>query len=110
MSRRGTGWVPPAAAEAAHDTLGGALAVAQQLPDRVGAALVEAAQAAFTNGLQVTAAIGAVVAIGIAILATTLLRSVRTGSGSEGQPGLEPDGTVPAGASVEVLDPACAES
>jgi MFS transporter, DHA2 family, multidrug resistance protein len=102
--------VPPAAAEAARDTLGGALAVAQQLPDRVAAALVEAAQAAFTNGLQVTAAIGAVVAIGIAILATTLLRSVRMGSGSEEQPGLEPDGTVPAGASVEVLDPACAQS
>jgi MFS transporter, DHA2 family, multidrug resistance protein len=102
--------VPPAAAEAAHDTLGGALAVAQQLPDRVAAALVEAAQAAFTNGLQVTAAIGAVVTIGIAILATTLLRSVRAGSGSEEKPGLEPDGTVPAGAAVEVLDPACAES
>jgi MFS transporter, DHA2 family, multidrug resistance protein len=102
--------VPPAAAEAEHDTLGGALAVAQQLPDRVAAALVEAAQAAFTNGLQVTAAIGAVVTIGIAILATTLLRSVRAGSGSEEKPGLEPDGTVPAGAAVEVLDPACAES
>ena len=36
--------VPAAAADAARDTLGGALAIAQTLPDAVGTALVEVAQ------------------------------------------------------------------
>jgi MFS transporter, DHA2 family, multidrug resistance protein len=58
--------VPLAAADAARDTLGGALAVAQELPGRRGQGLVDAAQSAFTKGLQLSAGIGAVVAIGIA--------------------------------------------
>jgi MFS transporter, DHA2 family, multidrug resistance protein len=82
--------VPPEAAEAARDTLGGALSAAQHLPDQVGGALVEAARTAFTQGLEMTATIGAVVALGIAILAATLLRDVRAGSESEEQPDLEP--------------------
>jgi MFS transporter, DHA2 family, multidrug resistance protein len=58
--------VPLAAADAARDTLGGALAVAQELPGRLGQGLVDAAQSAFTQGVQLSPGIGAVVAIGIA--------------------------------------------
>jgi DHA2 family multidrug resistance protein-like MFS transporter len=75
--------VPSQAAAAAGDTLGGAVGVAHQLPDELGAALLGAARAAFTMGLQVTAAISAVVAVGIAVLATFLLRGVRASSQAE---------------------------
>ncbi|MDQ3958004.1 MAG: MFS transporter [Actinomycetota bacterium] len=75
--------IPTAAAEAARDTLGGALAVAQQLPDELGRGLVDAANGAFTQGLHLTAAVGAVVALSIAALVATLLRNVRPGSAPE---------------------------
>src|SRR6266542_83124 len=64
--------IPSQAAAAARDTLGGAVGVAGQLPADVGAALLATAREAFTMGLQVTAAISAAVAIGIAVLATVL--------------------------------------
>lgn len=72
--------VPQSAAEAARDTLGGALAVAKQLPDRLGADVLAAAREAVTHGMQLTATTSATVAAGIAILATVLLRRVRTSS------------------------------
>jgi MFS transporter, DHA2 family, multidrug resistance protein len=72
--------VPGRAAAAARDTLGGAVGVAGQLPADVGAALLTTAREAFAMGLQVTAAISAVVAIGIAVGATVLLRDVRGAS------------------------------
>ena len=75
--------VPSQAAAAAQDTLGGAVGVAGHLPGGAGAALLAAARAAFTTGLQVTAAISAAAAIGIAVLATVLLRSVRGASQAE---------------------------
>ena len=66
----------PADAEAvARDTLGSAVAVAGQLPDQVGAALLDTARAAFVHGMQLTSAIAAVVAVGLAILAVFMLRS-----------------------------------
>ena len=82
-----------AAVDAARDTLGGALAVAQQLPDRVGQGLVEGAQAAFTQGFHLTAATGAAIAIAMAVLVAVLLRDARTGSepdvvGCDEDPGL----------------------
>jgi DHA2 family multidrug resistance protein-like MFS transporter len=77
-----TGAIPtglsPEAAEAARDTLGGALAVAGQLPDQLGAGLLDAAREAFAQSLQLTAATSAVVAMGIALLAAVLLRRVGT--------------------------------
>jgi DHA2 family multidrug resistance protein-like MFS transporter len=79
--------VPPQAAEATRDTLGGAVAAANQLPDRLGAALLDTAREAFTQGLHLTFAISAALAVGIAILAAVLLRGVRPGSQPEGQPG-----------------------
>jgi DHA2 family multidrug resistance protein-like MFS transporter len=68
--------VPTQAAVAARDTLGGAVSVAARLPADMGAALLAASREAFTTGLQVTAGISAVVAVGIAVLATVMLRDV----------------------------------
>jgi DHA2 family multidrug resistance protein-like MFS transporter len=73
--------VPQAAADAARDTLGGALAVAQELPGRASEALLDAANAAFTQGLHISAAIGATIALAMAVLVATMLRGVRTGGG-----------------------------
>src|SRR3712207_7140452 len=47
--------VPFGAAEAAKDTLGGAVAAADELPDRLGAGLLVAARQAFTPGMHLTA-------------------------------------------------------
>ncbi|HJT99933.1 MAG TPA: MFS transporter, partial [Actinomycetes bacterium] len=83
--------VPAPASAAARNTLGGAVAVAQQLPADVGAGLLDAAREAFTTGLQVTAGISAVVAIGIAVLATVMLRDVpRTGDAEPAEPPAAP--------------------
>jgi DHA2 family multidrug resistance protein-like MFS transporter len=87
--------VPSEAAEATRDTLGGAVAAADQLPDRVGAGLLDTAREAFTQGLQVTAITSAAIVLGMAILAAVLLRNVRTGSESEGLAGREPDAAIP---------------
>ena len=51
--------IPAEVADAARDTLGGALAIAQTLPDALGAALVAAAQVAFIDALHVVAAVAA---------------------------------------------------
>lgn len=86
--------IPPEAAEVARDTLGGALAVAEQLPAQLGAALREAARRAFVEGFQVTVITGAVVLVGLAFLTAILLRHVRAASEREGQPELAPSGAV----------------
>jgi DHA2 family multidrug resistance protein-like MFS transporter len=80
--------VPTEAATMARDTLGAAVAVARQLPDGLGVALLEVARDAFVQGMQLTAAISAVVAIGIAILAVVMLRHVPPSSESQDQAGL----------------------
>jgi DHA2 family multidrug resistance protein-like MFS transporter len=74
--------VPAEAATVARDTLGGAVAVAAQLPGQVGTTLVEVAREAFVGGMQLAAGISAVVAIGVAVLAVVMLRNVRS-SGAE---------------------------
>ena len=66
--------VPGELAETARDTLGGALEVAAQLPEQTGAALLGAARAAFTQGLQITAVTSAVIVLAMAVLVTGLLR------------------------------------
>jgi DHA2 family multidrug resistance protein-like MFS transporter len=68
--------IPDAAADVARDTLGGAVGVAEQLPDPVGSALLAVARGAFVDGMQVAAAISAVVAIIVAGLALALLRGI----------------------------------
>jgi DHA2 family multidrug resistance protein-like MFS transporter len=71
--------VPAGTADAARDTLGGAVAAAGQLSSRAGDLLLGAAREAFTQGLHLAFAISAAVAIGVAILAAVLLREVRAG-------------------------------
>jgi MFS transporter, DHA2 family, multidrug resistance protein len=93
--------VPPRAAEAARDTLGGAVAAGGRLPDPVGAELLDAARDAFTQGLQLAATISAAVVIAAAVLAVVLLRRVRPGSESGEQPDPRPDGAAASGAPVQ---------
>jgi hypothetical protein len=66
--------------------------VAAQLPAEVGDALITAAREAFTQGMQFAVVLSAVVAAGIAILSTVLLRAVPAGSQAEAgeQPAPEP--------------------
>jgi MFS transporter, DHA2 family, multidrug resistance protein len=71
--------VPAGAAHAARDTLGAAVGVAERLPGRLGDGLVNAAQDAFVQGMRVSTALATVVAIGVAIVAVTMLRHVRSG-------------------------------
>jgi DHA2 family multidrug resistance protein-like MFS transporter len=66
--------VPPDAALAARETLGGALAVIEQVPGQQAAALLGAARAAFTNGLHLTAAISGAIMLGLALLTVAVLR------------------------------------
>ena len=90
--------VPAEAAEVARDTLGGAVVVAGQLPDPLGLALLDAARDAFVQGLHLTAAISAAIAIAAAILVVILLRGVPArASEPRGEP--EPDlpGAAPTG-------------
>ena len=102
--------VPLGAAQAARDTLGGAIEVAGQAPGQLGAALVDAAREAFTAGLHVAATISAIGSIGIAVLVVTLLRHVRTGSEEEVLQDAEPGTLIPSNAAGdEILKPATAE-
>jgi DHA2 family multidrug resistance protein-like MFS transporter len=82
--------VPAAAQDAARDTLGAAVAVARELPGPVGAVLVDAARQAFVEGLQTTALIAAVVAVGLAGLALVGLGSHRMSS-QEGEAARPPE-------------------
>jgi MFS transporter, DHA2 family, multidrug resistance protein len=68
--------LPSEATAVARDTLGGAVGVASQLPEGLGTVLLTAAREAFTLGLQLTAALSATVAVGVAVMATVLLRAV----------------------------------
>jgi DHA2 family multidrug resistance protein-like MFS transporter len=68
--------VPPEAADAARDTLGGAVALSGELPPQIGAALLDAARIAFVDGIHVVAVVTAVVAVAAAIVAARLLWTV----------------------------------
>lgn len=62
----------PGAPEAARDTLGGAVAVAGEVPG--GAGLLSVAQESFVAGLQLTSLVAAVIAAAIAVVAAVALR------------------------------------
>lgn len=68
--------VPAAAAQASHDSLAGAMAASQGLPDQLGAALLAGARAAFTGGMHAVAATSGMIMLGIAILVVTRLRDI----------------------------------
>ncbi|OZM77763.1 MFS transporter [Pseudonocardia sp. MH-G8] len=69
--------LPPAAADAAAETLGGAVAVAEQLPDTPAAALLAVAERAFTAGFTTAAAAGAALLAVAAAVVTARLWDVR---------------------------------
>jgi DHA2 family multidrug resistance protein-like MFS transporter len=85
--------LPDQAATAARDTLGGAVGVAAQLPGELGTALLAAAREAFTQGMRLTVILSAVVAAGIAVLATVMLRTVPVTAQAEpaAAPPVEPE-------------------
>lgn len=70
------GGLPGEVADSVLDTLGGAAAVAADLPKAVGDAVLAAAQTAFTSGLRVTAAVSAVIAVVVGVPAFVSLRGV----------------------------------
>ncbi len=64
------------AAPEARDTLGGAVAFAAELPDALGAALLDSARAAYVQAFELSAAISAALSLGVAVLAALLLRGL----------------------------------
>ncbi len=68
--------VPSAAADAARDTLGSALAVAARLPGNLGIDLADAARNAFTHALHTTAITGALMLTALAIVVTMTLKQI----------------------------------
>lgn len=85
--------VPPEAAVAARDTVGGAVAAAGGLPDPLGAELLGASRTAFTLGLYAAALTSAAIALGVAVL--VLLRGVPTVAETPEPPHHEHAGTDP---------------
>jgi MFS transporter, DHA2 family, multidrug resistance protein len=77
--------LPPETAAEARETLGGALAAANHLPDQLGTSLVDAARESFTNGLQLTAMIAGAIAAAVAVLAVVMLRGVRSDSQADAE-------------------------
>jgi len=66
--------VPVDVGEIARGTLGGATAVAEQLPGQLGAALLGTARNAFVQAFVTTAAVNAVLVLSAAVAAALLLR------------------------------------
>ncbi len=71
------GDIPPDVMEAARSTLGGAVAAAEHLPDHLGAALLGPAREAFTDALQLSAAVCATIVVAMAVVAGVLLGRAR---------------------------------
>jgi MFS transporter, DHA2 family, multidrug resistance protein len=75
--------VPAEVARTASETLAAAAGAAGSLSEPAATELLTAARAAFTSGMHVVAAVCAVLLIGVAVLATTLLRHVPPSGASE---------------------------
>jgi DHA2 family multidrug resistance protein-like MFS transporter len=97
--------VPPDVAEAARGTLGGALAMAQRVPDPLGAELLGRAREAFAQAFELTAAINAVIAMATAILVVVVLRRVRPDSETSVKAGLALDREVTGTHSTKAMAP-----
>jgi len=67
---------PSAAADAARDTLGGALAVAARLPGQLGTELMAVARGAFSHALQTTAITAAVIVVALAVIVIMTLKQI----------------------------------
>lgn len=81
--------IPADAAEAARDTLGGALAIAETLPSELGAPLIAAAQVAFIDAIHFVAALATIGAVLTAIVAAAALRGVPARQEQEEEPDAE---------------------
>jgi DHA2 family multidrug resistance protein-like MFS transporter len=66
--------VPPEATEIARGTLGGAAAVAEQLPEPLSSALLGTAREAFVQAFETAAIVNAVLVLAAAVAATLVLR------------------------------------
>jgi DHA2 family multidrug resistance protein-like MFS transporter len=86
----------PEQADAAGQTLGGAVDVVEGLGRARGTALLESAQEAFTQGMQLAAVVAAAVAVGTAVLAALFLPRVGVGSPPEQSRGADSDAAVEA--------------
>jgi DHA2 family multidrug resistance protein-like MFS transporter len=75
--------LPTAAADAARDTLGGAVVAAASLPPAQGVGVVDAAATAFVTGLQVVSAVATVIAVIIAVVSWFALRQPRPAAGGD---------------------------
>jgi MFS transporter, DHA2 family, multidrug resistance protein len=78
--------VPNEATEAARATLSGAVAAAQGLPEPLGAQLLASAREAFTQSLELSAAISVALVLATAFVVLVLLRHVPPASGSGREP------------------------
>jgi len=67
--------VPSRAADAAHDTLGGAVRAAVHVPGPIGHDLLEAARSAFTHGFEIAVLVAAAVSAAMALAAVLALRA-----------------------------------
>ncbi len=91
--------VPDGAAETARENITGALAAVTELPGAAGAALLQAAQDAFTSALHSVSVISAVIAAVLAVVAMLMLREFPpTGAeaapeGDGGEPAADPETT-----------------
>jgi MFS transporter, DHA2 family, multidrug resistance protein len=70
--------VPNGAADAARETLAGAVTAAEQLPAEIGMALTDAAAHAFDAGVGVTSLIGAGLVVCAGVIAATTLKGSRS--------------------------------
>lgn len=70
--------VPPEAVEAARSTLGGALSVAENLPDDLAAGLSEAARQAFIESLELMSMICAAIAVAAAVMVVFAIKRAQT--------------------------------
>ena len=84
------GQLPPQAAGLAHDSVGGALQVAQQLGGPAGQALARSADQAFLHGMTLAALTGAGVALAAALLVLVLLPSYEERPAAEPATPIEP--------------------
>jgi MFS transporter, DHA2 family, multidrug resistance protein len=75
---------PAEAADAARDTLGGAVAAGEDLADPVGVDLIEVAREAFTNALQLTTALSAALVLAAAAVAVAVFHRAREAAAPEG--------------------------
>ncbi|MFJ7043360.1 MFS transporter [Streptomyces sp. NPDC101112] len=77
--------VPAGIPDGAGDTLAEALQAAKALPADVAAAFVDSGRAAFTEGMNVIGVVGALLALGTAVLVAVVIRTPSTGAGEQAQ-------------------------